>query len=196
MEVVMGLVGDGFTIIAANMAGQSSIMTIKPDVDKIHTIGKKMLMGAVGPQSDVVNFVEYIGKNIELLYYRNSYHPSAKATCNFVRNELAHALRSRPYQVDLLLGCYDEAEGPSLHFVDYLASMQDLKYAAHGYSAYFAHAMMDTKWRPSNPDECTKEHAIALLKEIIDCLQKRFIINLGQFQYKIIDQNGVECGLL
>jgi hypothetical protein len=63
---------------------------------------------------------------------------SPAATANFVRGELAQALRSRkPYTVNLLLGGYDEiADRPTLYWIDYLASLAPVPYAAHGYAQY------------------------------------------------------------
>jgi len=38
--------------------------------------------------------------------------------------QLARALRRGPYQTNLLLAGYDEADGPALYYMDYLASLQ------------------------------------------------------------------------
>jgi 20S proteasome subunit beta 4 len=69
---------------------------------------------------------------------RNNMELSPSATANFVRGELARALRSRrPYTVNLLLGGYDNiADKPTLYWIDYLASLAPLPYAAHGYAQY------------------------------------------------------------
>ena len=63
---------------------------------------------------------------------------SPSATANFVRGELARALRSRrPYNVNLILGGYDKiADKPTLYWIDYLASLAPVPYAAHGYAQY------------------------------------------------------------
>ena len=69
---------------------------------------------------------------------RNATALSPAATANFVRGELAQALRSRrPYTVNLLLGGYDQIEDkPTLYWIDYLASLAPVPYAAHGYAQY------------------------------------------------------------
>ena len=69
---------------------------------------------------------------------RNAMELSPSATANFVRGELARALRSRkPYTVNLLLGGYDKiTDKPSLYWIDYLASLAPVPYAAHGYAQY------------------------------------------------------------
>lgn len=69
---------------------------------------------------------------------RNGMELSPSATANFVRGELARALRSRrPYTVNLVLGGYDKIEDkPTLYWIDYLASLAPVPYAAHGYAQY------------------------------------------------------------
>jgi hypothetical protein len=64
--------------------------------------------------------------------------------------ELATALRRGPFMVDGLLGGFDEEEGPSLHFFDYLASSQKVLRGAQGYIHIhiyiysYIHLFMDT----------------------------------------------------
>lgn len=48
------------------------------------------------------------------------------------RTELADFLRQNPFRVDLLFCGVDEARGPQLYWIDYLASMVELDKAAHG----------------------------------------------------------------
>jgi 20S proteasome subunit beta 4 len=72
---------------------------------------------------------------------RNATHLGPDAVANFVRGEVAKALRSkRPYNVNLLLGGVDPiTEKPSLYWCDYLAALAKLPYAAHGYAQYVHH---------------------------------------------------------
>lgn len=69
---------------------------------------------------------------------RNDTELSPSAVSSFVRGELARSLRSRsPYMVNLLLGGLDPVtEQPSLYWIDYLASLAPVPYAAHGYAQY------------------------------------------------------------
>lgn len=69
---------------------------------------------------------------------------SPSAVANFVRGELARSLRSRsPYTVNLLLGGVDPiTQKPSLYWLDYLASLVAVPYAAHGYAQYVRHGCM------------------------------------------------------
>jgi len=77
---------------------------------------------------------------------RNETDLSPAALAHFVRGELASSLRSRhPYSVNLLLGGVDPISGkPSLYWIDYLASLAPVPYAAHGYAQYVACRSRDT----------------------------------------------------
>ena len=85
-----------------------------------------------------VQFAEYIQANIKLYSMRNDTDLGPSAVANFVRGELARSLRSRkPYTVNLLLGGMDPiTKKPSLYWLDYLAALAPLPYAAHGYAQY------------------------------------------------------------
>ena len=69
---------------------------------------------------------------------RNDSDLGPSAVANFVRGELARSLRSRkPYTVNLLLGGIDPiTNSPSLYWLDYLAALAPVPYAAHGYAQY------------------------------------------------------------
>lgn len=69
---------------------------------------------------------------------RNDTDLGPSAVANFVRGELARSLRSKhPYTVNLLLGGLDPiTKQPHLYWLDYLASLAPLPYAAHGYAQY------------------------------------------------------------
>ena len=67
---------------------------------------------------------------------RNGTELGPSAVASFVRAELARSLRSRnPYNVNLLLGGVDPiSQKPHLYWLDYLASLAPVPYAAHGYA--------------------------------------------------------------
>lgn len=111
---------------------------LKATDDKTRELNKHTLMAFSGEAGDTVQFAEYIQANVQLYSMRNNMELSPAATANFVRGELARALRSRkPYTVNLLLGGYDSiADKPTLYWIDYLASLAPVPYAAHGYAQY------------------------------------------------------------
>ena len=86
----------------------------------------------------VVQFAEFIQANIQLYSMRHDTDLGPSAVASFVRGELARSLRSRkPYTVNLLLGGMDPiTKEPHLYWLDYLASLAPLPYAAHGYAQY------------------------------------------------------------
>lgn len=67
---------------------------------------------------------------------RNQADLSPSAVATYVRGELATALRSRkPYTVVSLLGGVDPiTDQPSLYWLDHLAALAPVPYAAHGYA--------------------------------------------------------------
>ena len=77
---------------------------------------------------------------------RNDTELSTPAVGNFIRGELARSLRSRsPYTVNLLLGGVEPStETPHLYWIDYLASLAPVPYAAHGYAQYVYSQDCDT----------------------------------------------------
>lgn len=95
-------------------------------------------MGSFADGHPAVQFADYIQANAQLYSMRNETDLSPSALANFVRGELATSLRSRkPYNVNLLLGGVDPiTHKPSLYWLDYLASLASLPYAAHGYAQY------------------------------------------------------------
>jgi len=91
-----------------------------------------------GADAVAVQFAEYIQRNAQLYSMRNETDLSPSGLAHFVRGELASSLRSRhPYNVNLLMGGVDPITGkPHLYWLDYLASLAELPYAAHGYAQY------------------------------------------------------------
>jgi 20S proteasome alpha/beta subunit len=55
-----------------------------------------------------------------------------------------------PYFVNLLLAGYNDETGPELYFLDYLASMVKVPYAAHGYGGFFSLSIMDRHHKAGN----------------------------------------------
>ena len=56
--------------------------------------------------------------------------------------------------VNLLMAGYDEEEGPELYYLDYLASMVKVPFAAHGYGSFFSLSVMDRYYKPGKFAAC------------------------------------------
>ena len=138
MEVLLGITGKDFTLIAASKAAMRGPTVLKAADDKTRELNKHTLMAFSGEAGDTVQFAEYIQANVQLYSMRNETELSPSAVANFVRGELSRSLRSRrPYTVNLLLGGVDPiTEKPSLYWLDYLAALAPVPYAAHGYAQY------------------------------------------------------------
>lgn len=53
-----------------------------------------------------------------------------------------------PYHVNLLLAGYDDNDGPSLYYMDYLAALAKAPFAAHGYGALLTLSILDRYYKP------------------------------------------------
>lgn len=85
----------------------------------MRVVGSHMAVTACGDPGDVSQFADYIQANLRLAVYRNNIETSPPAAANFIRNELAKAIRSRsPKSVNMLLGGYDTAtKKPHLYWL-------------------------------------------------------------------------------
>ena len=101
------------------------------------------LLGQSGVGADNVAFAEYVQKNVALYKINNGLSLSTKATNNFIRGDLATALRKGPYQTNLLLGGFDKGVGASLYYIDYMASSNKVNFGCHGYGSNFVLSILD-----------------------------------------------------
>lgn len=189
MECLIGLKCNDFVIVAHDNKAGRSIIAMKQDQDKIFKLDKSVAMVACGEPGDTVYFGEYIQKRIALYRMRNGYSLSPHATANFTRNVLSDHIRSRhPYAVNVLMGGFDsKTEKSSLYYMDYLGTMAEMPYGAHGYGSFFILGIMDKYYRP----DLTISEAEWLMKKCFMEIQERFTINLPAFSYYIIGKDGL-----
>lgn len=188
MECLIGIQGPDFVLVASDSASGRSIIRMKDDQDKMFKLSSKLLMLVTGEAGDTVQFAEYMEKNIQLYKMKNGYELTPHAAANFTRRNLADALRSSSaYMVNMLIAGYDDANGPELYFMDYLASLQKVPFAAHGYGSFFSLSIMDRYYRPG----LTREEARELLQKCIEEVQRRFLVRLPDFFIRIVDKDGV-----
>jgi len=183
---LIGITGSDYVLLAADTSVTRSIVLMKENEDKIMALDAHKLLASSGPAGDREHFTEYIQRNIELYELRQGHSLSTHAAAHFTRGELAEALRSNPYQVNLLLGGYDENEGPSLYFIDYLASIQKLDFACQGYAGYFVLSILDRHYKKG----MTLEEGLILMKMCIEQLNTRFVLNTVSYAIKIVDKSG------
>jgi len=146
-------------------------------------------MAYSGEPGDTIQFAEYVERNIRLYQIRNIYPLRPSAAASWIRRSLAESLRSRhPYSVNLIVGGYDLADHkPNLYWIDYLGTVVEVPFAAHGYGSYFALSLLD---RYHNP-EATLEEGLDTLKRCIDEVSKRLVVSPEKYKVKVIDKDGV-----
>ena len=140
-----------------------------------------------GEHSDILQFGDYIQRNLKFLELKNGIKLSTTQTANFIRSELAEALRKGPYQVNCILAGIDE-DGPKLYWIDYLGTLVENEKAAHGYSEYFVHSTMDTL----NKANLTQEEGLNIINYCINEMKTRFLANQNTFTIKVLTRDGIK----
>ncbi|RPA83554.1 proteasome-domain-containing protein [Ascobolus immersus RN42] len=190
-EVLLGITGKDFTIIAASKAAVRGITILKAEDDKTRALNQHTLMAYSGEAGDTVQFAEYIQANVALYGMRTNLTQelSPPAVANFVRNQLATSLRSRNAKhVNLLIGGFDPVKKtPHLYWMDYLAAKAEVPYAAHGYAAYYCLSILDKHHHPDIDLEKGKE----LLKMCIGELRHRMPIEFKGMRVKVVSAEGI-----
>ena len=145
---------------------------------------------------------------MQLYSMRNDSDLSPSAVANFVRQELASSLRSRkPYTVNLLLGGLDPiTHRPSLYWLDYLAALAKVPYAAHGYAQYvykrfhgiksvtdgrnpryYCLSILDKHHQPN----ISFEEGLKILRMCTDELKRRLPIDFKGVLVKVVTKDGI-----
>ncbi|KAJ1726459.1 Proteasome subunit beta type-4 [Coemansia biformis] len=189
MDAQFAIAGKDFAISVTDKTAASSIVKLKHNEDKTYALTPQTLMSVSGEPGDTSNFSEYIQGNVRLYGIRNMQELTPSETANFIRGELAGALRSRrPYQVNILVIGYDGKGGEgSVYWIDYLAGMAKVPYAAHGYCAYFVYSVLDREYSP----DITLEQGLDLIKQCFVALKMRFLIQFSDYTVKVVDKNGL-----
>ncbi|CAJ1895164.1 unnamed protein product [Cylindrotheca closterium] len=189
MDTVVGVCYEGGVVIAADQSNGRSILTYQTNLDKIAKLSSHSMMGVSGPNCDLVNFTQYVAKNINLYELSNDGTKlSTKAQANFARGELATALRKGPFQVNVLLAGYDDKTKGSLYHLDYMGAMQKVKYGAQGYAQYFVSSIFDKDCT----ENMTEEDAVKIVEKCIKEIHTRFLMSQPNFIIKKVDKDGVK----
>jgi 20S proteasome subunit beta 4 len=187
MDTCIGIVGKDYVLLATDAMTGRSIMIYTDNEDKSIAVNKTTALAMSGPQGDRVSFGEFIRSNVTLNELRSGHAMSTHAVANYTREQLAEALRSNPKQVNILLAGVDE-DGPALYYMDYLASMNPVKFGCHGHASSFTLSIFDRHWTADMDLEAGK----ALLQKAFSELKTRFLINLAKWKIKVITKDGIE----
>eukprot|EP01116_Phalansterium_solitarium_P024999 TRINITY_DN935_c0_g1_i2.p1 TRINITY_DN935_c0_g1~~TRINITY_DN935_c0_g1_i2.p1 ORF type:complete len:231 (+),score=41.35 TRINITY_DN935_c0_g1_i2:59-694(+) len=192
-DLLIAIVGENFVLMGADSSQTRSVLMLKDDEDKIMTLDSHKLLGGSGEQGDRVQFTEYIQKNVALYQLRTGIALSTHAAANFTRRELATALRSNPYSVNLLLAGFDASATDagngtaSLYFIDYLSSLHKVNFACQGYANYFLLGLLDKHYKKG----MSFDEALDLMTLCTNELRTRFVLNTTKFIIKCVDADGV-----
>lgn len=187
MDFFAGIRGKDFVMVCCDTSAVHSIITIKQDEDKIVPIDSHKVFCLSGEAGDRVQFSDYIIANVKLYALRNATSLSTKSVAHYARGELAVALRKSPYQCNLLIAGYDEGVGPSLYWMDYLATLHKVNTGGTGYGSYFTLSLFDKMWHPN----LSEAEALVMMQEGIKEVQKRLVVAPPHFVIKVVDKNGV-----
>lgn len=91
-----------------------------------------------------------------------------------------------PYFVNILLAGYDKNIGPSLYYIDYIATLHKVDKGAFGYGSYFTLSMMDRHYKSG----MSLEEAIDLVDKCIIEIRSRLVVAPPNFVIKIVDKDG------
>mmetsp|Transcript_10491 Transcript_10491/g.18383 ORF Transcript_10491/g.18383 Transcript_10491/m.18383 type:complete len:203 (-) Transcript_10491:546-1154(-) len=186
MDTLIGFVGDGYAMIAADTAIARSIVVMHDDADKIMVLDDHKLLAFSGEVGDSAQFCEYIQKRISLYHFQTGIELDTHAAAYLTRGELSKALRKTPYQCNVIVAGHDEQAGASLYYIDYLGSIQRLNTAAQGYGGMFALSIMDRHYKPG----LSVEEGVQLMKLCISEVKTRLVLNSSKFIVKIVDKDG------
>lgn len=185
MLSIVGLCGDDWVLVAADSSVSSSIICMDNDFDRIVQLDDHRVLAVCGETGDSLQLSEFIQGNVALYKYRNGAELSTHAMASYIRNTMAKAVRSNPYEVNLLFAGHDGK--PALYYMDYLGTSQKVPYAAQGYCAYFVLSVFDSHVK----EGMTLEEGKHIMKLALDQIRNRFTIAPHGFIVKLIDKEGI-----
>lgn len=94
-QVLFGIKGKDFVLVAADATCARSIVVMKQGEDKTRNLNDNVVMAFTGEAGDTVQFAELIQRNVQLYGISNGIPLSTTAAANFTRRQMAESLRSR-----------------------------------------------------------------------------------------------------
>ncbi|KAL0233730.1 hypothetical protein PCE1_002237 [Barthelona sp. PCE] len=187
MESLIAFTGTDFVLCLGSTGRARGIMMLVNDQDKLHEVHGNIIALTDDGSGDGAQFLEYIKANINLTTFRNSLELSTHETSNFIRSEIARSLRKDPKSVNCLIAGIDK-EKPSLYWIDYLGTLVKLEKAAHGYASKFCSSVLDRRCH----ENLTLDEGLTIVRECIQVLETRFLVNAPNFICKIITKDGIQ----
>mgnify|MGYP001803997936 CR=1 FL=1 len=187
MDSVFAIKFQDGVILASETTVNFSIFKLAKKYDKVQKLDSHSIMALAGDIADRDHFSSYIKRNVEFFKFKsNGQRSSVRRSAQFVRGELAKAIRKNMKQVSPLVVGFDERKGPQVYWLDYLGTLCDVKYGVHGYSAYFANSVLASGWK----ERMTQEEALQLARDCIKAIKTRFMIDLEGYDIWVVDKDG------
>lgn len=144
----VGLVTRDHVILAADKRATAGQMIYHKQVKKIATITNYAAMTISGLVADAQFLIEnarYIARDYEL----NTGRPiSIRGLASSISTILSVYLRRFPFIVQLLIGGYDQYEGPSLYYLDLYGTLTKENFMATGSGSPVAFGLLEANYRP------------------------------------------------
>ncbi|CAF0722184.1 unnamed protein product [Didymodactylos carnosus] len=194
VESIIGIRGKDFVLLAQDAnTTKYGILNMKFDTNRLFKLSEHCAMLASGEPGDVVQFAEYVGKNIQLYKMINGIELSPYACANFTRHEMANSLRSRnSYAANLIIGGFTtndaDQQKAQLFSIDYLGAMISANVVAHGFCQFFALGVGDKLWR----ENMTLEDGLHMLQVIVNELGKRMAAYPHCVFVRVINKDGIQ----
>ena len=97
MDSAFGICGKDWVIVCTDTAVNRSIFTLKHDEDKIVQLNKYKVLACSGEQPERYQFSNFMVRNLQLMEYRTGHEPGVESTAQYMRTEMATALRKAPF---------------------------------------------------------------------------------------------------
>ena len=192
MNFLLGIATDEYVILSADKnAFAFGAINLAADVTKETKLGENLYMITTGEPADADNFSNWAQANFRLYQTRNGYELSPQAGHHWLRQSIAHNLRTEDFwQVNLLLGGYDKVQKkPFLGSIDYLGNgIPDQKYLFSGFPGRFCYGILDSLYKK----DMTVEEGLDAVTKCLTEVKKRVIVKLTDFSVLVIDKDGVK----
>ncbi|CAG9580944.1 unnamed protein product [Danaus chrysippus] len=188
-QCLLGIRCNDFTMIAADQTNTQGVLIMKDDDDRLLELADKIVLGVNGTTGDMVQFTQFIAKNLRLYEMRNKYGLDSRAVVHFTRKIMADGLRDgNPCLLNVLMAGYDDELGSQLYSMDFLASCVSVPFAVHGLGGFLSLSIIDNYYKPT----LTEIEAYDVIKMCVSEIQSRLFLNLSNFGVKSVTKWGVK----
>ncbi|XP_030373512.1 probable proteasome subunit beta type-2 [Scaptodrosophila lebanonensis] len=188
METVLGIKGCDFVMLGSDTIQIKSVVIVKSDHVKIYRLNDFNMMALTGDTGNCMQFADYVKRHVKLYHVQNGYAMEPLLVDKFTRSSLGDYIRTNMnFKVSTLLAGYDQKTGPNLQFIDQFGSSQSINHAGHGLGSLFCSSIFAQYWH----DKLKVPEAYEILKKCVTQMDKRFLLNVKNFDVYMVDKNGI-----